>query len=129
MEDLILLAVQALIECLFNVLCVIPFDWTSRNRTTPESPSVFVPRLLWFCAGCALAGISLLIFNRTLIAIPALRVANLALAPIASAYLSEKIATRRAATNPFIIPRNHFWQAFLFTFGLVLIRFVYASRA
>lgn len=71
----------------------------------------------------------MLIVKHTIIAISILRMVNLVLAPIASAYLSKRIANRRSKDNPFIVPRNHFWQAFWFTLGLTLIKFAYATRA
>ena len=58
----------------------------------------------------------------------ALRIANLVLAPVASAFISQAIARRRSRHNKFIIPRNHFWQAFWFTLGIVTVRFAYVVR-
>jgi hypothetical protein len=129
MEELLIVIIQFLFEFALNVLANIPFDWPSRDRATPEPEGITLRCFLWFCGGCLIAGASLLIVKHTIIAISALRMANLVLAPIASAFLSQSIAGHRARDNPFIVPRNHFWQAFWFTLGLVLIRFAYASRA
>ena len=129
MEELLIAIIQFLFEFTLDVLGNVPFDWPSKKRSKPESEDVFLPRLFWFCGGCALAGVSLLVIKHTVVSVSALRIANLLLAPLASAFLSETIATRRSRENPFIIPRNHFWQALFFTLGLVLIRFAYASRA
>jgi hypothetical protein len=57
-----------------------------------------------------------------------LRLANLPVAPLVSAYIAQAIARRRREANPLIAPRNHFWKAFWFTLGLVAIRFAYATR-
>jgi hypothetical protein len=129
MEELLIVIIQFLIEFALDVLANIPFDWPSRDRTSPEPEDLSFRCFLWFCGGCLIAGASLLIVKHTIIAISVFRMANLALAPIASAFLSHRIAGHRAKENPFIVPRNHFWQAFWFTLGLVLIRFAYASRA
>lgn len=129
MEELIVVILQGFFEFILNVLGNIPADWPSKNRNTPERESVVANCFLWFLGGCVLAGISLIFFKHTLIPTLELRIANLVLAPIASAFLSEHIAKRRAEKNPLIIPRNHFWQAFWYTVGLVVIRFTYASRA
>jgi hypothetical protein len=59
---------------------------------------------------------------------PALRIVNLVSAPVASAFISQAIARRRSRHNPFITPRNHFWQSFWFTLGIVAVRFAYAVR-
>ncbi len=128
MEELLIIIFQFLFEFILNALSYMPFDWPSRGRTTSEPEGVSALCILWFCGGCVLAWASLLVVNSTIISISALRITNLALAPIASAYISQTIASHRAQSNPFIIPRNHFWQAFWFTLGLVLIRFAYASR-
>lgn len=129
MEELLVIALQFLIEFTVNVLGSIPFDWPSRHRTSPEPERAFSGSFVWFLGGCLLAGITLVFFRHSLIAYPGLRIANLMLAPIAAAFLSQHIARQRAKKNPFILPRNHFWHAFWYTFGLVLVRFVYASRA
>ena len=128
MEDLLVAILQFLFEFAFDVLSNIPFDWPSKNRRTPEPEGIALRCFLWFCGGCLLAGISLLVVRHTIITFAALRLANLVLAPLASAYLSQGIARRRSVNNPFIVPRNHFWQAFWFTPGLVLVRFAYAFR-
>lgn len=129
MEEILIVILQFLFEFILNVLGNIPFDWPSQNRTKPEPEGISLRCFLWFCGGCALAGLSLLIVKHTMIDVAALRVVNLVFAPVSSAFISQAIARRRARDNPFIIPRNHFWQAFWFTLGLVIIRFAYASRA
>lgn len=128
MEELLIVIIQFLFEFTLDVIGNIPFDWPSSNRTTPEPKSIFLRCFLGFCGGCLLAGVSLLVVKHTFISVSALRIANLMLAPVASAFLSKAIAIHRARANAFIIPCNHFWQAFWFTFGLVLTRFAYASR-
>jgi len=129
MEEFLVVLLQFLVEFVINVVAEIPFDWPSRNRKTPESEGVAGVCFLWFLLGIGVGCISLLIFSRTLISVSALRVVSLVLAPVASAFLSLYLAKRRAVANPFIIPRNHFWQAFWFTVALVGVRFIYASRA
>lgn len=128
MEELLVLILQFLFEFVLNVLGNLPFDWPSRNRATPERERIAAVCALWFAGGCVLAGISLLIFPRSLVPTPALRMLNLLLAPVAAAFLSQAIARRRARRNPNIVPRNHFWQAFWYTSGLTLIRFMYTTR-
>jgi len=128
MDDLLALLIQFVIEFVLNVLVDIPFEWPSRYRKTPERDRIAGICTFWLILGAALAGLSLLVFPRSLIAVPALRVANLLLAPFVSGLLSLLIARRRAETNPNIVPRNHFWQAFWFTLGLVAIRFAYTAQ-
>lgn len=128
MEEILIVILQFLFELIVEALSYIPFDWIPRGTSKQEPDSISTRCFFWFCGGCLLAGASLLVFRHTLISVSSLRMANVALAPVASAFFSQAIARRRADSNPFIVPRNHFWQAFWFTAGLTLIRFVYASR-
>jgi hypothetical protein len=128
MEELLAALFQFIIEFLLNVVADIPFDWPSRNRRTPEPERIAAVCFLWLLLGATLAWLSLFFFPRPLISRQALRMANLVLAPFASGLLSLFVARRRALTNPYIIPRNHFWQAFWFSVGLVAVRFAYAGH-
>ena len=128
MEELFILILQFLIEFVIDVLIYVPFDLPSKNRNKPEPESIVIPCSLWLVGGGVLAIVSLTVFDKTLIKVPELRMANLVLAPVVSGLISRAIAARRAESNKFIVPRNHFWYAFWFTLGLVLIRFTYAVR-
>jgi len=128
MEDLIITILQFLFEFILEIFSYAPFDWPSSWRTRPESESLWEKCLTWFIIGCGLAAITMLFLKRTWISHPALRIANLVLAPIVSAFISQAIARRRSKRNPNIIPRNQFWQAFWFTLGVVTVRFAYAVR-
>lgn len=128
MEDFLIILLQFLFEFLFEVLLYWPIDLPFLNRETPDPERLYFRGFLWWCAGCALAFVSLIIFQHTFIAFPALRIINLISAPIVSARLAKHLAAARAKSNPNIIPRNHFWQAFWFTLGFAAVRFAYASR-
>jgi hypothetical protein len=128
MEELLIVLVQFLFEFALDVLINLPFNWPSKKRGRPGPDAIWIWCILWFGLGCLLAGISLLVMRHSIISLPTLRVANLVAAPIASAYLSQAIASHRARENAFIVPRNHFWQAFWFTLGLTLVRFAYAAH-
>jgi hypothetical protein len=124
MEDLIVLVLQGIFEFIVEVLCYVPFDWPRTRDTTSLTETCFA----LFALGALLAGVSVVFFRHTFLALPALRIANLMLAPIASAYLSQALARRRARRGADSVPRDRFWQAFWFTTGLVAVRFVLATR-
>jgi hypothetical protein len=128
MEDLIITIFQALFEFLLEVFFYIPFDWPSTSRSQPESETIIGSCFGWFIGGCILSWLLMLVLNHTFITHPAFRIVNLVLAPITSAFVSQAIARHRSKRNHFIIPRNHFWQAFWFTLGIVAVRFAYAVR-
>ncbi|WP_157724977.1 hypothetical protein [Vogesella sp. LIG4] len=128
MEEILVAILQALFEFILEVLSYGTFDWPSSSKDRPEPESIAGRCVLWFMGGCILAGLSVLAFNHTFIHWPPLRMANLVVAPVTSALLSQTIARHRAKNHPLIVPRNHFWQSFWFTLGLVIIRFTYAVR-
>ena len=129
MEDLIIAILQAVFEFIIEVFSYSNLDlWPSSSRSSWESHSIFYRCFVWFVIGCALAGVSMVFLKRTWISWPAFRIANLVLAPVVSAFISQAIARRRSRHNPSVVPRNHFWQAFWFTLGVVSVRFAYAAR-
>jgi hypothetical protein len=125
MEELLIAILQGLFEFIVEVLSYSTLDWPF-DRKWPESS--VGKYCLWFIIGCGLACISMLFLKHTWITHPALRLANLVFAPLISAFISLAIARRRSRRNPSIVPRNHFWQAFWFTLGVVTVRFAYAVR-
>ncbi len=128
MEDLILVILQFLFEFLLEIFSNLPFDWPLSRKDGWEAANLTGKCLTFFLLGCGLAIISMLVFKRTWISHPALQILNLVLAPIISAFISQAIARRRSRRHPDVIPRDHFWQAFWFTLGLVFVRFAYAVR-
>ena len=127
-EEILIIIIQFLFEVILNSIVNIPFDWPSKNRLTPEPESIWYVCFLWFLGASFLGWVSLFFFKHTLITISSLRVANLILAPLLSAYISKAIATRRAESNQYIVPQNHYWQAFWFTLGFTMVRFAYATH-
>jgi len=128
MEEVIIAILQAVFEFVLEIFSFVPFDWPSRSRSSPESDDVGLNCFYWFVIGCGLACSSMLFLRHTWISLSILRLANLVLAPIVSAFISRAIARRRSRHNPNINPRKHFWQAFWFTLGVVSVRFAYAIR-
>jgi hypothetical protein len=125
MEDLIIAILQGIFEFLIEIFgywpvdSILPADWPK---------SLIGKCITWFIIGCGLACISMLFLKHTWISHPIFRMANLALAPITSAFISQAIARHRSKHDEDIIPRNNFWQAFWFTFAIVAVRFAYAVR-
>lgn len=128
MEEILIALIQFFIELTLNVFIQLPFDLPSKYRTTPEPKTVWPYCFGWFVFACILSALSLFVFKHTFISSSTLRVLNLFLTPIVSGFISYFIAKRRSEANDYILPRNHFWQAFWFTLGFVMIRFAYASH-
>jgi hypothetical protein len=127
-EELLVILLQFLFELVINVLGHLPFDWPSRKRRTPEREQLAGLCLLWLIGGGLLGFVSLLVFDYTLLRLPALRFANLLVSPLLSGFLAQSIAARRAKRNPLLIPGNHFWYGFWFSLGIALVRFMFAGR-
>jgi len=124
MEDLLIVILQCVFEFLLEIFFYSPLDWLPWDW--PKG--LFGKCLGCFIIGCSLAGLSVLLFKYTWISHPVLRMANLVFAPVASAFIAQALARHRSEMSRPIIPRNSFWQAFWFTFGVVLVRFIYATR-
>jgi hypothetical protein len=127
-EDFLILILQGILEFILEIISYGPWDWPWATGTKWESKSLCEKCCVWLTIGCGLAAISILLFKRTWITHPNLRLLNLVFAPVISAIISQAIARRRRSNDPEIIPREHFWQAFWFAFGLVVVRFAYAVR-
>lgn len=126
MEEFIILIIQGFFEIFLQIFISHPFDLPSKKKSAPETIWPF--SILWFIGGCLLAWLSLFLFKHTFIPISGLRIANLILSPVVAAYISGAIARRRAKTNDFVVPRDHFGLAFWFTLGFAAIRFAYATH-
>jgi hypothetical protein len=126
-EELIIVLLHGLFEFIFNVLSGSP-GWPSKQQAASDDKNNVGGWLIWVLAGGLMAGLSLVFFNHTFIPTSELRIANLFLSPIASGFLTQHIAKQRAKTNPNIVPHHHFWQAFWYSSGFVVVRFAYALR-
>jgi hypothetical protein len=130
MEDLLIVLLQGLFEFVFEVLFSPWFGVLDLLDLldTPEDSHWWV-YVLWLWLGATLGGLSLLVAPRSMIALPALRIANLVLAPIVSGLIAHAVARRRRRRLRLeIVSYRRAWQAVCFTLGLVVIRFAYATH-
>lgn len=125
MEDFLISLLQCVLEFLADVFSYGPFDWPFSEKAPGN---LLAKCTILFVLGCSLAWVSVLVLKHTWISFSAVRIANLVLAPATSAFISQTFARYRGRRKKSIIPRNHFWQAFWFTLGIVLVRFIYAVR-
>ena len=128
MEEIFVLILQFVIELLLNVFSIFPLDWSTSEHETATSNQLWVKNACLFVVAGCIAWMSTFVFPQSLISVSGLRILNVLMAPIVSAYASQAITRRRSVNNPDLNPRHHFWQAFWFTLGLVLVRFAYVTR-
>ena len=124
MEDILIAILQALLEFLLDVLLNVGLDLPSKS----DWRSLPIACFFGFLGGCALGGISIVLLRHTWIPFSALRIANLAAAPLSAAWLAQYIARRRTEKYPLIEPRHHYWRTFWLTLGVVTVRFAFATR-
>jgi hypothetical protein len=128
MEEVLVVAVQFVVEVLLQGLVYLPFDVPlSRDEKTGE-PAGCGWGLGYAVAGGVVGGLSLLVASHLLIHSPALRVANLFVAPLASGGLSYLVAVWRLSRGAKTFPRTHFWTAFWFVLAFGAVRLAYAAR-
>jgi hypothetical protein len=128
MEEILVALLQFILELALNVFSYFPFDWPSKRRGSIEPESVAGWCVLWVLLGGTIGGLSLLVFEHSLIHSPWLRLVSLGASPLISAYLSQAIAAARKKGNFNINPRNHFWYAFWFSLSVAVVRFIYETR-
>jgi hypothetical protein len=128
MEELLILLVQFVIELIGDVLCSGLFDLPLPEQSRNTRAARLVVYASWLLGGAAVAGLSLLVFDHSLIARPGWRIANLLAAPYCSALVAEFMAKRRQMAGRDTDPGHHFWRSLWFTLGLVAVRFAYVSR-
>ena len=76
--------------------------------------------------GAVAGGLSLLVFEDSFITHPALRVANLVLAPVLAGYAMALIGKARNKRGKEPLRLERFAYGFLFAFGISLVRFLWA---
>jgi hypothetical protein len=128
MEEFFIALLQAFFEILFGSFIYTPLDFLSSKSSNQETSEIIQRCVFWCFLGLVTAGGSLWLMDHSLIQSSHLRMLNIVFAPISSAYISKLIANGRATRKPNIVPRYHFWQAFWFTLGFVMIRFIFAKH-
>lgn len=126
MEDLLILVFQAVIELIINI----PWDllWYREPRSNSGDSRAFWIGAWSLLIGAALGGASLLIFPDVISKQSWLRIFLLFFSPTFAGSTGYLVARSRSASRPYVVPSQHFWWSFLFTFGYVMIRFTYADR-
>ena len=132
LAELLIALVQFICEVLLQIVgdVLAELGWNAlREVFRPSQPPRRGLVLVGYSIiGAALGGLSLLVFPKHFAAGMPLRIATLALAPIASALVVAPMLPllRRPGEPGDIWPR--FWNAYVFSLTFALIRFAYAGR-
>lgn len=126
MEQVLVLLVQFLLEVGLELLVYFPFDWPWADKNRNGNFGCF-GLLLFAGLGCGTGALANLFLHHLLIPWAWLREVNLLLAPLFSGYVSWLVAKWRSGRTAGDRPFWHFWSAFVFTLGFVLIRFAFGS--
>jgi hypothetical protein len=123
------------LQALFEILAYLPWDWLffrSGNSvlTSLEAEDRYqlLVAALSFGVGAGVGWGSLHYLPDLLAKWAWWRMASLLVLPGLSGGLAYAMAKRRQRTQPQARPWPHFWRAFLFTFGLVAVRFAFGVR-
>lgn len=129
MEELLIIILQFLGECLLEILCALPSDVFRRSPSLSGRGPQWPNHLAWLIGGLLLGGASLLIFPATLIHHPLLRILNLIVAPLLAGFCASMLNWLRWHISPDIQRHAPFLRAFYFCLGLTAIRFIFADRS
>ncbi len=131
MEEIVALVIQLVLEVGLQIFGSLGFDFATESRRTRDGKSADDDGCGWLAAfavfGGICGGLSLIFAPKLILPSIALRVANLALAPLIAGALSYLVAryvwSARGAS-----PQHHFWRGFCFALAFGLVRFAYAHR-
>ena len=134
MEDLLMALFQFFFEVIVQLLAEVPWDLSlgiseKRSALRDGEPNYIFWGFGSLFAGAALGGASLLVHPHTVITNSWARVAYLFFAPF-SAWLFSYFFSKYGILKrtPEANPKRHAACLFLFSFGLTVIRFMYADR-
>lgn len=126
MEFLLEIFLQFLGEAILQLLAELGFRALSEPFLPQEQRSGFVASIAYFCFGCVLGGASLKFAPHLLIHQPNLQIANLFLTPLLVALSMSWLGTFRTRKGEDVLRIDTLAFAFLFAFGMALIRWKWA---
>lgn len=126
MEELLILVFQVIIEALLY------FPWDillyAREDSTRGSPGLLPWVVGSLGIGGLIGGLSLLFLPHVLLKWSVFRISTLIFSPVISGAVAGFFATKQRASKERVDARTHFWGAFCFTLGVVVVRFAFARR-
>ena len=128
MEEILVLIIQFILEALFNILTIFPWELPFYRGERAEDNNTILRCLYSFLFGLFLGFVSLLASHKSLISMSYLRIANLFISPFLAGWLSETIAKLVHRKKDDVWPKRHFWYAFWLCLGYVMVRFVGIHR-
>jgi len=127
----VLIAGEVVCDVFFGLLgdlTIWLIERSMRARGKEFKPRISAILLIGGAAGGLLGTISIAVFERTLIPLGWLRIANLLFAPLASALIVYRVAQRRKQPDQSLSAREHALLALVITLAFVTVRFVHAVR-
>jgi hypothetical protein len=128
LEEILIVAVQLLVEVILQVFAYLPFELPLiRNEKTGERIGCGWYFLYLFAGGVS-GRLSLLVEPHLMIDIVAFRIANLLIGPFVAGVVSFGIAAWRKSSGAAVCPKTHFWTGFCFVLAFSAIRLAYAAK-
>ena len=130
MEELILVILTFVGEILLESLIYFPWDifMVSREKKKDGELNAFGWLLISLFAGMAVGGISVWILSSAMLLFSWLRVANLLIAPLLAGGFALRMSKRRNQKEIDSNNKLHYFIAFVFTAGVIGVRFVLTTK-
>ena len=112
MEELLVLLIQAVFELVVFIFTAFPIELFMYTWERDEDNRTSLKCFLLFLFGLALGGISVIVFPKSIISQPWLRVTTLLLAPVVAGLASKTLAEYVSRKKDDVWPKRHFWYSF-----------------
>lgn len=130
MEEIGLVLLEFLIELLFELAVLLPWDGllAGRERRPGDPARIWHVTIGAMLIGSVLGYLSLLVFPSLLIRNEAARLVHLVASPLICGFLARALARRRTRRGQTSNPSLHFWFAFAFIIVFLAVRYGWAER-
>ncbi len=126
MEEILAFIVQIILEVVLQLFGSLGLDFATPARSEKEQAGCG-----WLTAfavfGGICGGLSLIFAPNAILPTPALRIANLIVAPLVAGAVSYVVAGYMWVQRGWA-PSHHFWRGFWFALAFGLVRFAYIHR-
>ena len=128
MEELIVFLLQFILEVTVQLIGYLPIDLLCKNSGNSKVSNQGRFYIL-FIIGVGFGLMANYFHPKVFIHLSELRIVNVIAGPFINGYVSYKLSVWRNETkDKGGEPKDHFWYAFVFSLGFVLIRFMYGER-
>lgn len=123
------IVLQFLVQAVFQILCALPFDWffLQQRRDDMQRPKNMQKFTFLVCTilGLSVGALTLVIFKDPFVAHNGFRFLSLFVTPYLVGKFVHFIHDRRTYDPERVYLFDEFWNAYIFSFGISIIRFIF----